>query len=627
MKKALTLFFLVLVTKFVGQITLTGTEIRISGTQTGDQLRTFINNNPAAGDVVNRDITFNRDLRLNSNSVLTDNNAVYHFPGNRRFEPWTNSTANFTDITIHYSGTAKNHSFNRPYTANFTRVFYLQGVTSGRSDFFNNGNYTFNMNNVTFVSYGGSDFLHFQTATTLNNITITNAQGGMFFEPGARNAGQVQIINNLTLRGVPNIVGGSGANGDFKTYNMDWDATTWNFNQRNVDFFFVNPVKPAGWTGYSGSVSRVREYYTHDVTVTDASFNPLNNIAVRVYNNNDASFDYTQNTNASGEITQQEILKIHNVPANTDRGLSTLVVADYAKNYYAVPRNFNEPIEDNVVLTDDEFITETNTGTVAGYTGITINHGTKQITVSGNSTLCELYDFIKLNKINNLNQPSIDTFLATPSTDILDIADYDFVLTASGTINACDKFVKLVTSSDAIIANTTNLGIGLQDSDELYKFIQINNLVNADVLITDEATVPATTILSLTNFTGTSASVATTTSANVRILVTRSGYTDWSVIDDFSGTQDLYRYTVHQAPITSAYATSANQEDILFLAKKVLMKNQGILQQVNGSNPTLSINNVTQPATTQATEEKQDEILELLKRILLKTTVIKKSID
>ena len=57
------------------------------------------------------------------------------------------------------------------------------------------------------------------------------------------------------------------------------------------------------------------------------------------------------------------------------------------------------------------------------------------------------------------------------------------------------------------------------------------------------------------------------------------------------------------------------------------MKNEGILQQINGTTPNVTINNINQNATLQATEERQIEILDLLKRILIKTTVLKKRME
>ncbi|WP_299840322.1 hypothetical protein [uncultured Tenacibaculum sp.] len=597
--------------------------IFITGPTTGDQLRTFIQANPAAGSVVNRDITFSAELKIQGAGTLTDNNAVYHFPGIFRYAPQSGVTVTFTDVTIHYTGSAKGHSYNFAYTANFTRVFYLLGVTSGRSDFFNNGNYTFNFEDVTFSGYGASDFLHFQTNTTIENITI-NANRALNFEPGARLAGETEIIRNLKLRGVTQIVGGSGSNGDFKAFDMDWSATNWRFSQRNVDFFLVNPIKPTGWTGYSGSASRVKEFYTHDVQVSDPNLNPLNNINVLLYNNNAGSFDYNLNTDASGQITTQEVLKIDNaVSLNFDRGTSTLVVADYLKNYYAVNKNFIEPITDNIVITDDDFITETNTTIVSGYSGIAVNHASRTVTISANRTLCEVYDFLKLNKINNLTQPDISTFFVTPSEDIIDINNYQLILSGSAVLSPCDKFVKVESDVTSSIADLNNLDVGLQDATQFYKFISIANVNSADLLITDLNT--STDFLSETNFTGTSNSVTTFASNQVRLQVTRDGFTDWATVQDFSGPEDIYKFVAYQAPLIDP-STSINQEEMIFLAKKILQKNVGILKELNGTNPTLNITNINQNATIQATEERQIEILNLLKRILTKTIAIKKGI-
>lgn len=595
--------------------------IFINGNMTGDDLRNFIVANPAAGSINNRDITFSSELKIQG--TLTDENSVYHFPDIYRYAPQNGAIVNFTDITIHYTGVAKGHSYNAAYTANFDRVFYLQGVTAGRSDFFNNGNYTFNMNDVTLVSYGVSDFLHFQTTQTLNNITIVNAQGGLNFEPGARNAGDIEVINNLKLKNVTRIVGGSGSNGDFKTYDMNWDATNWNFSQRNVDFFFVNPIKPTGWTGYSGSASQVKEYYTHDVIVTDNAKNPLSNLTITLYNNSDTSFDYTILTDAQGVITTQEVLKIDNSRGlNFDRGASTLVIPEYSKEYYAVDRDFNSAIKDNVVIVDDKNVTETNQTIVTAYTGIAINHTGKTVTISSNHSLCEVYDFIKLNKMTNLTQPSISNLLVDVQGETLNINDYQFILTGAAIITPCEKFAKIKSDQPSVLSDVNNLKTGLEDANGLFKLISLTNINQADVIITDENT--GSIITSETNFTGESNTVTQINSTQIRILVTRDGYTTWATTLDLFGITDTFRFEVFQATSTNP-ATVSNQETILYLTKKILQKSEGILVELNGTTPNVIINNNTQPATINATEERQEQMISLLKRILSKTTAIKKS--
>ena len=618
------LFFLSSVSVFA-QFTLDANRLTITANVMGDQLRTFVIANPASGTVVNNDIEFNVHLRVNANQSLTDNNAVYHFTGDHRFEPRNNCTVTFTDVMIHYSGTAKSHSSNQQYTANYTRLFYLQGVTSGRSDFFNNGDYTFNMSDVTLVSYGDSDFLHFQTAETLNNITIVNAQGGLNFEPGARNAGEVETINNLKLIGVTRMVGGSGSNGDFKTYDMDWDATNWNFSKRNVDFFFVNPIKPAGWTTYSGgSTLNVKEYYTHDVSITDEDLIPLQNITTLLFNNADNLFDYNLDTDALGQLPTQEILKIDNaVTLNFDRGISTLIIAEYLREYTALQREFDKALTDNLISRPDNNISETTEAIVAAYAGISIDHSAKTLTISQNHTLCEVYDYIKLNKLTNLRSPTVDDLFINVSGSVIDINDYQFILSGSAVISPCDKFTKIESTEASILADVDNLDVGLEDANGLYKLLSFLNVSSADAILTDENT--STTLSTETNYTGDINFVTQLNSTDVKMLVTRDGYTSWSANIDVSGTQDVFVFQVYQA-ISPNAATVENQDDIIFLAKKILMKNEGVLKELKGTNPTLNINNITQPATINATEERQEEALTLLKRILNKTTAIKKSL-
>lgn len=397
----------------------------------------------------------------------------------------------------------------------------------------------------------------------------------------------------------------------------------WRFSQRVVDFFFVNPIKPIGWTGYSGNASRVKEYYTHDITVTDESLNPLSNLNTYLYNNLQDVFDYNELTDAHGQIPTQEVLHIDNsISLNFDRGISTLVVGDYLKTYFAVERNLNTPIVDNLVIIDDDNISETNTATVAAYSGISIDHSAKTLTISQNHTLCEVYDFIKLNKLSNLRSPSILNMFVSTNGERINIDDYQLILSGSAILAPCDKFVKIESSVTSTITDINNLQVGLEDATQFFKFISIENINSANVQIRDLNT--NTDFLNLTNFTGTSNSVTLFSSNSTRLEITRDGFTTWATEQDFSGPEDIYEFVAYQAPIITP-ATQSNQDEIVFLAKKILQKNEGILKSLNGTNPTLNITNITQNTTIQATEERQIEILNFLKRILAKTEAIKKS--
>ncbi len=619
-----------------GTITYTTSEIIISGTETGTSLRSYLATNWWLADVTNNDITFNRDLRIVSNAHFSDENAVYHFPQSYRFEPQSNCTVTLTDVTIHYSGNAKNHSFNNAYTANFTRVSYLQGVTSGRSDFFNNGSYTFNMSNVSLVSYGSSDYLHFQTADTLNDISIVNKQGALNFEPGAVNAGETQVINNLTLKNVSQMVGGAYSQGDFKVYNLDWDAVNWQFTQRSVDFHFVNPIKPANWNAYTGSFSRTKEYYTHDVKLVDKDGDLVTNTRVFLLNNYDNqnnpsyTFEYDATTNSNGVIEQQEVLKVNNSLSSSlrNRGDFTFIVADYNKTYQTQNRSFTAPVTDILLADTDPYVTNANSSAVGAYSGFVIDHSLKQITISSTHNLCELYDYIKYDKVtNNIAQPSLDEMCVEVLDNQLYVADYKIILQTGADLTPCDKFNYIKSDVVSTIGSVNNIKVALEDPNGLYKIIQLSNIVSADVLIKDNIT--NDTLYYVSNYSGSIDHVTQSSASDIYIVVARANYSNWIVGLDLSQNISVYSFEVNQVEGLQlpGLATLDVQEQEIYLLQKLLQKSSGILKNGTGSDyvqDSIFVSTVSPIVTDYPTQEKQEESLDLLKRILTKLTAIDK---
>ncbi|MGB0870054.1 MAG: hypothetical protein ACPGSD_10690 [Flavobacteriales bacterium] len=614
---------------------ISGNEIRVTGTETGNALRSWIGSNTSIGRVTDRDIIFNRDLRIQSGASFTDENATYQFPGSFRFEPQSSCTVNFTDIILHYTGNSKNHSFNSAYLANFTRVFYLQGVTSGRSDFFNNGSYNFNMSDVTFVSYGTSDYLHFQTADSINNITIVNEQGGLNFEPGARNAGQTEIINNLKLQNVSRMVGGSGALGDFKVYNLDWDAVNWNFTQRSVDFFFVNPIKPSNWNAYTGSFSRVKEYYTHDLSLIDAGGQSVSGVRVNMYNNYDLantsgySNEYSLVSDGDGRISRQEILKINNALAAAlrNRGDFTFAVLDYNKKFQTQTRTFTSPVVDVILVEDDINVTESDATTVSNYNGISINHSTKELIISSSHSLCEVYDFIKYDKVvSNIDMPSLNTMFVDVIGETLNINDYKLILQNGADLTSCDKFLKIESSQSSTIAQISQLKVALEDANGLYKLIKLTNIDNASVLLKDE--ISGDTLLFESLFSGVIEFTTQSSSSKIITLVSKQNFSNWITELDLSQNVSSYNFRVSQVEGATlvGLATQERQQEELYLLQSILKQSTVILQkqQQNSGNTTLNISTTSPTTTNYPTSEQQEEALLLLKRILTKVTAIEK---
>lgn len=426
-------------------IFVTGSNIYVTGTETGNSLRTEISGNPAAGTVLDRNIIFNRNLRVYG--TLTDNNSVYHFTGSRGFFP-NGGVVNFTDVEIIYEGTQKGYGQSQPFTANWERVSFVQRITTGRSDFFNNGDYSFDFKDVTLVSYGTGDYLHFQSSNTVHDIRIISPSGLLSFEPGAQNNGETQLVINLQLRGVNKIVGGLNSLGDFRVENLDWDKLNWRFNNRSVDIVLVNPIKPSGWINYeadvAGGCSRVKEYFTHNVTVLDVQRTPRDNVVVNLFNENETVFDYRLQTDSEGKIPAQEILKTDNsVYLNYNRGTWKLIVAEYNKEYFVRTREFNNKVDEEVILLNDSYVSETDPIVVSAYG--TIDDANK------------FYDRAKFWKVQdaNIDVPHIESLLLDKIGNALIMpTEWDLIVDPSGVVFNVDVANKIITINSSKLAST-----------------------------------------------------------------------------------------------------------------------------------------------------------------------------
>ena len=375
-------------------ISLVNNKIKIEGTETGDSLRAYAATSPHC-EVNGRNILFNVSLELASNNYnLTDHNSSYIFMGGTRLEGKQNGVINFTDVIIRYDGTRKLHSFMQPHTQNFTRVTWILGVYDSRSDFFSNGSYTFNYNDVNLVSYGQSDFLHFQTAQTINNLKVTNAQGNMVFEVGANGPNETQTINNLKLEGVSRLVGGNTSRGAFRTNDMQWSESIWEHKTRNATFQHVNPIKPPNWVEYEidGNGIYVYEFYTHDVKIVKENNVPVQGSQIILRHKAtaqtsfiDSDIRYSLPTDVSGRIPQQEVNTYHNEVTYADFDIR---VVSYTQQIGGGVRALqNGQINETIVTQTDPSLTETDKSVVDAYTDID----------NGN----ELYDAIKAYQVDN----------------------------------------------------------------------------------------------------------------------------------------------------------------------------------------------------------------------------------
>ena len=84
-------------------------------------------------------------------------------------------------------------------------------------------------------------------------------------------------------------------------------------------------------------------------------------------------------------------------------------------------------------LIDDPNLTETNEITASAISGIAVVHNPADnsgtITINQNVDLCQLYDFIKWEKVNNsLSEPSLGSLATTVNGGTLNIGDYQLII-------------------------------------------------------------------------------------------------------------------------------------------------------------------------------------------------------
>jgi hypothetical protein len=138
--------------------------ITITGTETGDSVRSYIASN-GLGTVIARTTTLARSLRAASGASFTDSDCTWIFPGTYHID---NIDAcdlfEIIDGVIIYTEGAKSHtSALRSLATTLTNVQYRIEGGTGRSDFFSNQDCSYSFSNVQFISYGGSNFLHLAT--------------------------------------------------------------------------------------------------------------------------------------------------------------------------------------------------------------------------------------------------------------------------------------------------------------------------------------------------------------------------------------------------------------------------------------------------------------------------------
>jgi hypothetical protein len=520
----------------------------------------------------------------------------------------------------------------------------LNGVTwisktNSRSDFDIRSGALVRFNSSEIVLDGANNtFVHFASALVeINGLRIDNQRGQVALE--FANNGIPAVMNGLDL--LDNNPTSSHRHFVFIN-NTDTRYELDNFKSRNVSIhegsgFIAQLNNPLANIPKGSSTSGVLEVH-RDVNIDAVREDGSAAAGVRLLVERIGGTAYTQNLNLDGNGKQTVRLLQYLVPHGTlspsPQNNYSIGLLDYNLRLYAnnhtvdfVPGVNGENFISNVLLFNDSNITEQNPANAATIAGIAVDHVAESITVSANIDLCQLYDYLKWEKVNTSPySPTLNSLAATVSGGTLDIGNYQLVITGTNKVAACDKFNKIQSNVVGTIPDpTNNLAIAFTDPNGSYKLVRLSNLQNNVLTLTDNNS--STELANYPNISGVYSLVTQSNSNSVSVKVTRDGYSNWAVDLDLSNGDDVFSFVVVQSSLAGNAATLANQESIKFLLQKMLQQSSGIKATI-GDQSSTPINLTTNSISGSApAEENQEEIIQLAKRILLNTTVIKNQLD
>ena len=194
-------------------------------------------------------------------------------------------------------------------------------------------------------------------------------------------------------------------------------------------------------------------------------------------------------------------------------------------------------------LFTDPNISQTTKATVAAYSGISIDHTDKEITISASHTLDEIYDYIKYNKTlsDNIELPSITTLAVTPNGNQLQFGDYSIIVSGSSTILSKGSKFKNITS-DGTVTTTSNGSISIPFIDSTGTSINLTcNVGSVKIFyqIDPDDNSTATEGYITTDSDGKSSLTGVPTASHVYLAVKKDGYDYYKTNFDPAETQDI----------------------------------------------------------------------------------------
>ena len=266
-----------------------------------------------------------------------------------------------------------------------------------------------------------------------------------------------------------------------------------------------------------------------------------------------------------------------------------------------------------ILIKDDASITESNKSLVDAYTSI--------------DNAAQFYDRAKAYLVDNYDGET--EALVSKDRNLVDAGDYNVTIDANAT-NAfafdgttitikADTFVGEIKTTGTFTLNNdaeiyggyidmtgTNKFIHLDWGDTIGQLISVINLDNDNAIIDD--------LLDTLNYQGHFLMPDPAPAAGIQVQIsTPSGF---KMFEELIPADDL---NFIRTDITLT-ASEERQIEMLFLARKLLQKSEGINEALTGTTPSITDNTTVTNSNSTATNENQVAILDLLRRILNKVS-------
>ena len=413
-----------------------------------------------------------------------------------------------------------------------------------------------------------------------------------------------------------------------------------------------------------GIVEITKEFTTR---VTDLSGNPIVGARyfIRDTNNGDRrnafgqtytnDFTYTDLTDANGETAVKRVLTA--VVAKADlqrigiddtglnkkdrRSVNNNTDDEFDVHFWSYPHNYSLTTQQfkgigvldlNQVMTDDFNITESNKATVDAYASI--------------DNLDQLYDRAKSWKVDlsNLEYPTVGAQLIDGDGTKLDLDNINLMVNVSAasafavntgsdvvTIKAAslvpgNRFKSIKTTGTISLLNGAELKTGYEDSTGTYVYLELTNLDQQTILVTDLQNPGSPPLRDIPSTTGTyTTHFQLPPGGEINVLVERTGYAPWTeTIPD----GDLN--FVREVSTSLSAITAQNQIKTIDLLIKLLQKTEAVLHTTNVQSlpvPSVSVSTTTTAISAGPSVDNQEAELALLRRILAKMTAVREAVN